>query len=109
MSRNVKLPITVLILIIPAELDLWCSRSGHLFQSLNFMEMGMAPELMYGQNVFVPATANLYQYGYAGEVNSSYSVVGSLFSVLVFCSNQFVKFRSWSTYGMVQPPELCRI
>ncbi|TVU02876.1 hypothetical protein EJB05_51598 [Eragrostis curvula] len=29
------------------------------------MEMGMAPELMYGQNVFVPATGNPYQYGYA--------------------------------------------
>ncbi|CAL4956884.1 unnamed protein product [Urochloa decumbens] len=29
------------------------------------MEMGMTPELMYGQNVFVPATANPYQYGYA--------------------------------------------
>ncbi|CAL4976500.1 unnamed protein product [Urochloa decumbens] len=28
------------------------------------MEMGMTPELMYGQNVFVPAT-NPYQYGYA--------------------------------------------
>ncbi|KAL6627826.1 hypothetical protein ACP70R_031552 [Stipagrostis hirtigluma subsp. patula] len=33
------------------------------------MEMGMTPELMYGQNVFVPATANPYQYGYA-EVGS---------------------------------------
>jgi hypothetical protein len=29
------------------------------------MEMGMTPELMYGKNVFVPATANPYQYGYA--------------------------------------------
>ncbi|CAO2192530.1 unnamed protein product [Urochloa humidicola] len=28
------------------------------------MEMGMTPELIYGQNVFVPATANPYQYGY---------------------------------------------
>jgi hypothetical protein len=109
MSHKVKLPITAIVLIIPAEFDHWCSRSGHLFQSLNFMEIGMTPELMYGQNVFVPATANPYQYGYAGEVNSSYSVVGSLFSVIVFCSNLFVKCRSWSTYGMVQPPELCRI
>ncbi|KAK3160776.1 hypothetical protein QOZ80_1BG0064310 [Eleusine coracana subsp. coracana] len=33
------------------------------------MEMGMSPELMYGQNVYVPATANPYQYGYA-EVGS---------------------------------------
>ncbi|XP_066380318.1 YTH domain-containing protein ECT2-like [Miscanthus floridulus] len=33
------------------------------------MEMGMTPEVMYGQNVFVPATANPYQYGYA-EVGS---------------------------------------
>jgi hypothetical protein len=29
------------------------------------MEMGMTPELMYGQNVFVPAAANPYPYGYA--------------------------------------------
>ncbi|AQK51210.1 evolutionarily conserved C-terminal region 7 [Zea mays] len=33
------------------------------------MEMGMTPEVMYGQNVFVPATANPYQYGYT-EVGS---------------------------------------
>uniref|UniRef100_A0A0A9FDF4 YTH domain-containing family protein n=1 Tax=Arundo donax TaxID=35708 RepID=A0A0A9FDF4_ARUDO len=33
------------------------------------MEMGMTPELLYGQNVFIPATANPYQYGYA-EVGS---------------------------------------
>ncbi|KAL6850079.1 hypothetical protein ACP4OV_020706 [Aristida adscensionis] len=33
------------------------------------MEMGMTPDLMYGQNVYVPATANPYQYGYA-EVGS---------------------------------------
>ncbi|KAL5227683.1 hypothetical protein ABZP36_015948 [Zizania latifolia] len=28
------------------------------------MEMGMTPEQMYGQNVYVPATANPYPYGY---------------------------------------------
>ncbi|KAK3164297.1 hypothetical protein QOZ80_1AG0015490 [Eleusine coracana subsp. coracana] len=33
------------------------------------MEMGMSSELMYGQNVYVPATANPYQYSYA-EVGS---------------------------------------
>jgi hypothetical protein len=31
------------------------------------MEMGMTPDVMYGQNVFVPATATPYQYGYAGK------------------------------------------
>ncbi|KAF0901756.1 hypothetical protein E2562_006222 [Oryza meyeriana var. granulata] len=33
------------------------------------MEMGMSPEQIYGQNVYVPATANPYPYGYT-EVGS---------------------------------------
>jgi hypothetical protein len=33
------------------------------------MEMGMAPELMYVQNVYAPTNGNPYTYGYA-EVGS---------------------------------------
>jgi hypothetical protein len=67
------------MLVISAEVDHWCSRKSHLFQSVNCMEMGMTPELMYGQNVFVPASANPYQYGYAGEADSPCSVAGRSF------------------------------
>lgn len=50
------------------------------------MEMGMTPELMYGQNVYVPATANPYQYGYAGKVNSRcHNTYGGALT-LIICS-----------------------
>jgi hypothetical protein len=45
------------------------------------MEMGMTPDLMYGHNVFVPAT-NPYQYGYAGMR----SIVLVLYLLLVFAT-----------------------
>ena len=60
----------------------------------------MTPEFMYGQNVFVPAAANPYPYGYAGNEIAVVSVGVPLFYILFGC-DQFVKCRSWIAYGMV--------
>jgi hypothetical protein len=76
MDYNVKLSITALFssLFPTSELD------KALFWSYP-MEMGMTPDLMYGHNVFVPAT-NPYQYGYAGMR----SIVLVLYLLLVFAT-----------------------
>jgi len=68
------------------------------------MELGMTPEFMYGQNVFVPAAANPYPYGYAGNEISYLgvvSVVGVALLSIPFGCDQFVKCRSCIAYGMV--------
>lgn len=44
----------------------------------------MTPELVYGQNVFGPATANPYQYGYAGNEISYHGAV-SVIGACLFC------------------------
>lgn len=55
------------------------------FQTVNCMEMGMTPEQIYGQNVYVPATANSYPYGYTGKnMNWQLAFVHMLSVVLYF-------------------------
>jgi YTH domain-containing family protein len=67
------------------------------------MEMGMTPELMYGQNVFVPAAANPYPYGYTGN-EISYLGVCSVVGVCLFCIFHLV-VTNFSNAEVGQPME----
>jgi hypothetical protein len=66
-NRIVIFCITVLSLLTAAKFTYYSRTGDVFFQTVNFMEMGMTPELMYGQNVYVPTNGNPYTYGYAGK------------------------------------------